>query len=918
MKHENSIKNTILIFMQVILLSVILVIGFFWTHQVNDNYRHDTEEARHYFEQLIQKEMKADVLKAKEYIKYEISRIEPSVKKKLKDDVYNVCEAAEQIYKANKGKKTDAEIKQLIAQVLGAINSQKGQSYYFICNLDGYDILNTYRIEFNSIKKNLKTDLISLIKNKSEGFYKSSVKTKPGLKRAQKIVFVKHFKPFNWLIGTGTSLDIATKNMQMRVLDFISTMKIQNDAYFFAGDWNGLSLTGPEKGKNKLNITDINGKKIVQSLIRISKEGSGFDEYVLPPFKTAEPEKKISYVTGIKEWKWYIGTGRFIDDIEKEILEYHKVLKTRIRIGILKILTILLTACVVSSLSMKYLFNKIHKNFDAFNIFFEKAASKNEKINSNQMDFLEFKLLSDSANKMIDERLEIEEKRRVAETTLQKSEKRFYNMASVSPSGIFQMNKHGYLSYCNKRFKEIMDSTQNISKSMWISVVHPDDRGKIVDAWEKSIRERKTFNNEYRIQHDDKTIKWVLCNAVPEFEGGEYKGFIGVFTEITNQKNVENELRKYKDNLEKLVKTRTVELEDTNLELITAKDTAEQAVKTKNEFLANMRHELKTPLNAILGMSDLILKMPLPQPQQESLEIVRRSSEKLLNLINDILDFSQMDTGNLIFKTSEFSIKSLITEITDRYRAKIPENKVTIHVNLSPNLPDIIRSDPNRIAQVFENLLANAVKFTEQGEIQIDASFKHRSKSQGTLFISVKDTGIGIEFSKLPEGNPARIFDAFIQCDGSASRQFEGTGLGLAITKKIVESANGKINVTSESGNGSEFTVYLNVESTSKIIMPSDSKISPSASAIKTRHLPVLDINSGNSSEILEVLLKLSDQLRTNDFDADGTFAELILLTGDDFREIATIKKHIVNFEYNRGRIIVETLIDKINSLSGR
>ena len=917
LNHKTSIKNTIQFFMQSILLSVILVIGFFWVKQVDEDYRHDTMAARNFYEQLIQKEMKADVLKTRAHIRYEISRIKPSTKTSIRERVYEASGIATRIYQNNKGQRTDEEIKKLISDILGAYRLNNGRNYYFICSLEGYDILNTYKTEFElkdtSDKKNLKNILIDIVNDRTEGFYTSNVKTKSGgiPKHDTKIMFVRLFKPFNWLIGTGEYMGHATKVTQHRILDFMDSMAIKNDKYFFAGDWKGNSLAGPEKGKNMLNITDSNGKKIVQSLINVARNDSGFDDYILPPFNTGTPRRKLSYVAGIKEWQWYIGTGRFVDDIEKKIQVYHEVLKKRIRNSIIKILSILLTACVVLSISMKYLFNRLNESFDTFNRFFENAAVRNEKIDSTRVNFLEFRTLSGSANKMVDERLLIEEKRKLAEKTLQKSEKRFYNMASVSPSGIFQMNKHGALSYCNKRFKDIMNiDKENISKRIWINVIYPDDRGRIVDAWEKSIREQIPFNHEYRIQHDENTLKWVLCNAVPEFEGGRYKGFIGVFTEITNQKTVEGELRQYKDNLEKLVKKRTAELEAANRELVVAKDAAEMAVKMKNEFLANMRHEMKTPLNAILGMSELVLKMELSQSQQESLEIVRRSSEKLLHLINDILDFSQIDAGNLLFDSSEFPVKSLIGEITDRYREKITEKDVQIIVTILPGVPDIILTDPTRIGQVYENLLGNAVKFTEQGEITIRVSFEALSQRRGRLSVSIEDTGVGIDFSQLPEGNPDRLFDAFIQCDGSATRQFEGTGLGLAISKKIVEYANGEIHVKSEPGKGSHFSISIEVQCPSMTDTPYTSLKSQTV----TDDLPALDITTHSGSGLLAILKKLAIQLQTNDFNADDTFAELVVKAGQNYSEIIEIKKHISSFEYNKAGVIVTQLISRFDA----
>ncbi|NJM26806.1 MAG: PAS domain S-box protein [Bacteroidia bacterium] len=314
-------------------------------------------------------------------------------------------------------------------------------------------------------------------------------------------------------------------------------------------------------------------------------------------------------------------------------------------------------------------------------------------------------------------------------------------------------------------------------------IVHPDDVDLAKDVMSLLIATRQPASLEYRAKRRDGQYVWLESKLNPIIDSDDrITGILTAVRDITQRKAFEESLH-------------------------LAKVHAEEATMAKSHFLSMMSHEIRTPMNAILGLTQLLIGSEPRPDQKDNLELLRFSGENLLTIINDILDFSKIEAGKIELEQTDFDVHNMLRSTVQMFEHKAWQKGIKLELSITDGVPKHVLGDPVRISQVVNNLVGNAIKFTNQGQVTVRVSGSPHDKQRHAVTFEVIDTGIGIPDEKLKT-----IFDRFSQADSNTTRKFGGTGLGLSISKSLAELMGGSITVDSNYGVGSTFSFSVDLQ----------------------------------------------------------------------------------------------------------
>jgi len=772
---------------------VVIIACYLW---VSTEYKNYSVESKNLREEYLKREkalIKQEAEQAVDYISVIRKKMRGELREVLKQRVYEAHDIALHIYNNYNGTKPQKEIEQLIKEALRPVRFNNNRGYYFIGSLDGYDILyppkpdieGSYVYFMQDNKGNyLMQDELGIVKREREGFV-TGFWVKPGENAEQvfeKISFVKLFKPLNWYIGTGEYINDFEENIKQNVLEQISNIRFGEEGYIFINTYQGDALITDgnlvEEKKNLWELQDPNGIKVIQEERKAAENPNGdFISYSWRKLTGNIPVPKTSFIKGIPEWEWMVGAGVYLDEIDNILRQKRVDLKRIVRKNILITAGIFILVLLVAYLSTRYMSVLISSTIKSFLSFFNMTATEHHRIDIDNINFTEFQILGKSANRMI---TKLEE----AEKSKEEEKAYFQRLFESSPVAIALLNIGGEVIRVNKEFVKIFGYSPKELMNLKLSdFLVPESDKKTV--WEDylSVREGRTIiRNGIRIKKGNERIFVSIISTPIEIEEGQL-GIYLIYTDITEQKQYEGKLK-------------------------LSKEKAEESDRLKTAFLNNLSHEVRTPMNAIVGFSELLTNETLTvEERSKYLSAIVNSSQTLLDLINDIVDIAKIETGELNVNKQQFELNSLLEELKTQYVSElktIQKKQIEIRITKGVKQGLLINTDQLRLKQILTNLISNAVKFTSKGYIEYGYIVK---KERNELYFFIIDTGIGVD-----EKNKKIIFERVRQVDVSSTRKHGGSGLGLAISKELVKLLGGDIGVDSIPVKGTKFWFTLPME----------------------------------------------------------------------------------------------------------
>ena len=775
----------------------ILFVGIFAYSAINTELRRLTLYSKNIRESHLrtQKEILRDqVDHVVTYIKYKRSLAEQRVRAIVKSRTEEAYKVALHIYEIHKDKKSLSEIKKIVHDALFAATWDEGRGYYFAEDMIGTELINrnnpelegTNLMDLRDSKGNyIMRDILKVAKSPAKEGFCSYYWNKPDNHGVlvPKISYVKYFPPFDWVIGNGKYISDEEEQIKEEVLRWVEKLHYGKEGYIFIGNYEGVMLTGPKKGEN---IIDAKGVKITEKFISVALSGGNFFQYSFP--RIDQPEvigKKLSFVAPIEKWKWYVGAGVYIDEVEKLIKDSQIKSDQRIYWFIGKSLLLLFFAIGLSIYLTLLISRKVEKNIEIFEKFFAKSAADAEEIDADQLAFFEFQTLAEYANQMAKER-------RKAWGSLQESECRFHRIVEAAHIPLTITDSNGHFHFSNKKFLDLFGYSFDEIKDMehWWSVAFYEKkyREALRKKWKMALTEAIKTKEPITGFVASVTCKNGLSRIV-EFSATFIDELILISCEdITERKQAENEKKQLQIRLNRAKKMEAIGL-----------------------LAGGVAHDLNNILSGIVGYPELLLlQLPEDSKFRKPIEAILKSGHRAAEVVADLLTVARG-----IAATKEVAN---LNQIVNEFLISPEFNKIKLlHLNmkcvkiLDSDLLNISCSQVH-IKKILLNLVLNAAESLDEnyeGEVRIITENKYIDKPELAdnylekgeyVVLTIKDNGAGIS-----EEDVDRIFEPFYSKKVLGK---SGTGLGLSVVWNTVQAHGGNINVESCT-NGTAFELYF-------------------------------------------------------------------------------------------------------------
>ncbi len=715
-------------------------------------------------------------------IQYRRGRAGIELEHMLRARVVEAHAVATRLYSTYQHSLERTKLEELIRESIRGMRYDDGHGCYFAIGADGTLEVSTARPESEGADALATPEgaavraLLALGKEKGEGplTYTCPAEVSGGTPR-QKLSYVMRFDPLDWTIGTGEFLDVSEQKIQQEILAWVDSIRFGDDYYLFAGQWDGLSLSGPARGQNMFEITDPNGVKIVQSLIQCARAGGGFVSYVMPKLEGQRPEPKISYARGIDGWNWYIGTGVYIDDINRtvELFRSEKLAALQKSIAgiFLLLVAIILGACVFVGRMAR----TTRRAFEGFAEFFEKLSRGASESSVEGYGFREFDELAASANHML-------ELRRAAEAALRESEERLQLLFAYAADAMYVSDLSGRLIQVNQQACETTGYTEAELLTMNVTDVDAAKSDpEALQAYFATLSPGRTARLSSRHRHKNGTTFPVeITVALLDTPGGPY--VFGIARDVSERRRAEEERLQLEAQLQQAQKMEAV-----------------------GKLTGGLAHDFNNLLQVINAGTDIALSDLEPEhPVRPLLVEVAQAGDRAANLVRQLLVFSRRQ----IMRPEVLEMNAVVEEVLRLIQRILGEH---IRLEWMPGaVPCIVSADRGMVEQSLMNLCVNArdamaeggVLHVETGPAELDRAFCMENpwaEPGRYVRLTVRDSGCGMDAETV-----GRIYEPFFSTKSAG----KGTGLGLSTVYGIVKQHRGLICATSSPGCGATFDLY--------------------------------------------------------------------------------------------------------------